>query len=456
MPSSRRRPGCASRADLLTSSCRDRGAEGWCAPPVQATIRPADVRIEGRTVLYEGRPGPSTEAYAGSGAGEGPVGPCPGLYGPRRPGVRDAGVRGEARWPSIRRNHGRHHCRSGTRHRHRRQPRPRRVHLADARLHRAQGRRECHPPPLSWCGVRTRGSRRAGCWPVSETNTTSTASGTPRAKPGCAKRRCGCCTLHESHPRADEAPFDSLRKRMTTLHTTPDDRVLVCLKGAPEAILDPAVLADPTDLLRTAEQQATLLAARGFRVLAIASGTRDDLPNHPADAESGLHLLGLVAISDPPKPEAAATIAACRAAGITPVLITGDHPATARAVATELGLLAAGRSHEDVVTGTELASGRVADLTAVRVFARTTPQQKLDIVEAWRSHGAVTAMTGDGVNDGPALRQADIGVAMGARGTEVARQAADLVPRSTSPHSGRSWRPNRSTRPASAWRQPQP
>ncbi|MCY0963265.1 cation-translocating P-type ATPase [Streptomyces sp. H27-H5] len=246
---------------------------------------------------------------------------------------------------------------------------------------------------------------------------------TAAAKAGCADQ----ATLHESHPRADEAPFDSVRKRMTTLHTTAEDRVLVCLKGAPEAILDPAVLADAPDLLHTAGQQAALLAARGFRVLAIASGTRDAVPNDAADAESGLHLLGLVAISDPPKPEAAATIAACRAAGITPILITGDHPATARAVAAQVGLLAAGTSSKDVVTGADIAAGQVEDLTAVRVFARTNPQQKLDIVEAWRSRGAVTAMTGDGVNDGPALRQADIGVAMGARGTEVARQAADLV-----------------------------
>ncbi|MCY0949929.1 cation-translocating P-type ATPase [Streptomyces sp. H27-S2] len=246
---------------------------------------------------------------------------------------------------------------------------------------------------------------------------------TAAAKAGCAAQ----ADLHASHPRTDEAPFDSLRKRMTTLHTTPEDRVLVCLKGAPEAILDPAVLDDDTDLLHTAEQQAALLAARGFRVLAIASGTRDAMPDDAADAESGLHLLGLVAISDPPKPEAAATIAACRAAGITPILITGDHPATARAVAAQVGLLAADTSSKDVVTGADIATGQVEDLTAVRVFARTNPQQKLDIVEAWRSHGAVTAMTGDGVNDGPALRQADIGVAMGARGTEVARQAADLV-----------------------------
>ncbi|MGW5398158.1 HAD-IC family P-type ATPase [Streptomyces sp. NPDC003952] len=201
---------------------------------------------------------------------------------------------------------------------------------------------------------------------------------------------------------------------MATLHTTPEDQVLVCLEGRARSD-DSAILADPKDLLRAAGQQAALLAARGFRVPAVASGTREDVPDHSADAASGLHLLGLVAISDPPKTEAAATIAACRAAGITPILITGDHPATARAVATEVGLLSSDSTHENVVTGADLTAGRVEDLTTVRVSACTNPQQKLDIVEAWRSQGAVTAMTGDGVNDGPALRQADIGVAMGAR-----------------------------------------
>ncbi|MGW7459446.1 cation-translocating P-type ATPase [Streptomyces sp. NPDC054797] len=234
-------------------------------------------------------------------------------------------------------------------------------------------------------------------------------------------------TLHRTHPRTDEEPFDSVRKRMTTLHTTPAGQVLVCLKGAPEAVLVPAVLADRTDLLRGAGQEAALLAARGYRVLAVASVLRDDAPHRAAEAESGLRLLGLVAISDPPKAAAAPTLAACRAAGITPVLITGDHPATARAIATRVGLLTDGGTDEDVATGADLASGRVRDLTAVKVFARTNPQQKLEIVEAWRSSGHITAMTGDGVNDGPALRRADIGVAMGRRGTEVARQAADLV-----------------------------
>ncbi|WP_284574410.1 cation-translocating P-type ATPase [Streptomyces sp. 2P-4] len=242
-----------------------------------------------------------------------------------------------------------------------------------------------------------------------------------------AKADCpGPAELHRACPRIAEAPFDSLRKRMTTLHHLPDGNVLVCLKGAPEAVLTPTVLAEPPEALERARRQAAALAARGFRVLAVAGAERLWQPLPAADAEHGLRLLGLIAISDPPKAAAATTLAACRAAGITPVLITGDHPATAHAIAVRTGLVGDGPA-EQVLTGPELAASRDADLTAVRVFARTDPQQKLDIVRAWRAGGAVTAMTGDGVNDGPALRQADIGVAMGARGTEVARQAADLV-----------------------------
>ncbi|MFF0473997.1 cation-translocating P-type ATPase [Streptomyces sp. NPDC004284] len=247
---------------------------------------------------------------------------------------------------------------------------------------------------------------------------------TAAAKTGCPEP----AELSAIRPRLGEAPFDSLRRRMTTLHETGGGGVLVCMKGAPEAVLDPAVLLDAPDALAAARHEAARLAARGHRVLAVASGVRDDLPSPVAEAETGLALLGLVALSDPPKPHAAATLASCRAAGITPVLITGDHPATARAVASRIALLGdAGETEGHVVTGADVAAGRVADLTSVRVFARTDPQQKLDIVEAWRAGGAVTAMTGDGVNDGPALRRADIGVAMGTRGTEVARQAADLV-----------------------------
>ncbi|MGO4633776.1 HAD family hydrolase [Streptomyces sp. 2RAF24] len=209
------------------------------------------------------------------------------------------------------------------------------------------------------------------------------------AKTGCPEP----AELSVTRPRIGEVPFDSLRRRMTTLHKTGGDEVLVCMKGAPEAVLDPAVLQDPPDMLAAAHQEAARLAAHGYRVLAVASGVRNDLPSPLTEAESGLALLGLVALSDPPKPHAAATLASCRAAGITPVLITGDHPATARAVASHVALLGDGAETEGhVVTGADVAAGRVADLTSVRVFARTDPQQKLDIVEAWRAGGAVPAL----------------------------------------------------------------
>jgi len=156
-------------------------------------------------------------------------------------------------------------------------------------------------------------------------------------------------------------------------------------------------------------------------VLAVTAADQPDRPPGP-DVEHGLRLLGLAAILDPPRPTAATTIASCQAAGITPVLITGDHPATAGAIARELGII---RSGEEVVDCR--AGGDARAFGAARVFARATPEQKLAIIQARKDAGDVVAMTGDGVNDGPALRRADIGVAMGKRGTEVARQAADLV-----------------------------
>ncbi|MDI9885111.1 cation-transporting P-type ATPase [Streptomyces sp. HNM0645] len=246
---------------------------------------------------------------------------------------------------------------------------------------------------------------------------------TAAVKAGCEERRL----LRERFPRTDEAPFDSLRKRMTTVHRAPSGRSLVCLKGAPEAVLDPTVLDEGPEPVAEARREAARLASRGFRVLAVASRTCSGRPPRASEAEHGLRLLGLAAISDPPKPAATATLAACRAAGIVPVLVTGDHPATARALAARVGLVDPGNTEGAVATGADLAAGRIADPTAVTVFARTDPQQKLDIVEAWHARGHVTAMTGDGVNDGPALHAADIGVAMGRRGTEVARQSADLV-----------------------------
>ncbi|MET7336136.1 cation-transporting P-type ATPase [Nonomuraea sp. NPDC005650] len=225
--------------------------------------------------------------------------------------------------------------------------------------------------------------------------------------------------LQERFPRVTERPFDSERKRMSTVHRLPGGQGRVICKGAPDVLLSPGILADDPTLLARAAERAEQLARDGYRVLAVASR---DLPAVPETApESGLSLLGLVAILDPPRPAAAAAITACKRAGIRPLLITGDHPGTARAVATDLGIINAG---DPVV---DLRDPGTADHARVSVYARATPRQKLDIIEDLRAHGETLAMTGDGVNDSPALRRADIGVAMGERGTEVARQAADLV-----------------------------
>jgi Ca2+-transporting ATPase len=224
--------------------------------------------------------------------------------------------------------------------------------------------------------------------------------------------------LAEHFPRYAELPFDSDRKRMTTAHRRPGGRTLTVCKGAPEALLHRPILTDPPELLARAAAQADDLARAGYRVLAIAQADRDGSPPLE-ELERGLRLLGLIAIVDPPRVSAATTIAACQAAGITPILITGDHPATARAIAVELGIIDP--------DGEVVDCRQLTDPGTAKVFARATPEQKLDIIEARRDAGDVVAMTGDGVNDGPALRRSDIGVAMGRRGTEVARQAADLV-----------------------------
>ena len=228
--------------------------------------------------------------------------------------------------------------------------------------------------------------------------------------------------LSAAAPRVAELPFDSGRKRMTTVHRRPGGGVRVLCKGAPEVLLGDAVVADDAGTVARARARARELAHDGFRVLAVAAADQPAAPAATEELEHGLRLLGLIAMLDPPRDSAPATIASCQAAGITPVLITGDHPATARAIAAEAGVL---RPGDDVVD----CSDPAADLSdpRARVFARASPEQKLAIITARQADGDVVAMTGDGVNDGPALRRADIGVAMGSHGTEVARQAADLV-----------------------------
>jgi Ca2+-transporting ATPase len=241
-------------------------------------------------------------------------------------------------------------------------------------------------------------------------------------------RKCGLSdtTLGVDTPRVAEVAFDAGRRRMTTLHAD-GDGVWVACKGALEA-LAPLLVPEDEPLLGPAAEAAERYAAAGYRVLALADRTLADLPETPGEAETGLRLAGLVAMADPPRPAGAASIASCRAAGMTPVMITGDHPVTARAIAGRLGILGA---DERTLTGDELDTLSDSEflglVESVRVYARMNPEQKLRIVRAWQGRGAVVAMTGDGVNDAPALRLADIGVAMGLMGTEVSKQAADMV-----------------------------
>jgi Ca2+-transporting ATPase len=238
--------------------------------------------------------------------------------------------------------------------------------------------------------------------------------------------------LRRRLPRHDEFPFDSQRKRMATVHEL-DGGWIACVKGAPEAILErcpwrltpqgPA----PFDV-QEALAQAGRLASQGLRVLAFAERRTDGPAAGIDEAESDLTFLGLVGLMDPPREEAAAAVAECLAAGIKPVMVTGDHPATARAIAERLGILGtAGR----VITGVELAALSDQELAAqvheIRVYARVDPEQKIRIVRALQAAGEFAAMTGDGVNDAPALKAADIGVAMGKGGTDVAREAAHMV-----------------------------
>ena len=239
-------------------------------------------------------------------------------------------------------------------------------------------------------------------------------------------------SLRQALPRQAVIAFDSERQRMTTLHDD-GDGVLACVKGAPEKVLPLCAQALTGDGVQAFDATAMVtaverLAADGYRVLALAQRRLPAVDNDAARVERELSFLGLVALIDPPRPEVPQAVADCRRAGITPVMITGDHPGTARAIAARLGISDDGRQQ---LTGRELermddaALARVA--RDIRVYARVTPEQKLRIVQALQARGEFVAMTGDGVNDAPALRQAGIGVAMGMKGTDVARQAADMV-----------------------------
>jgi Ca2+-transporting ATPase len=241
-------------------------------------------------------------------------------------------------------------------------------------------------------------------------------------------------SLTPIQPRLAEVAFDSERARMTTLHHD-GDLIAAFTKGAPEHILslchdrlgpDGMMPLDRAAVEETVER----MAAEGLRVLAVAMRRWPALPE-PLEAENietRLTFVGLVGLMDPPRAEAREAVQLCRTAGITPVMITGDHPATARAIAARLGIIA---DDGEVLTGRELARLEMKEfeehVERVRVYARVAPEQKIKIVKALQDKGEYVAMTGDGVNDAPALRRADIGIAMGITGTDVAREAGHMI-----------------------------
>ncbi|WDZ82384.1 cation-translocating P-type ATPase [Micromonospora cathayae] len=232
--------------------------------------------------------------------------------------------------------------------------------------------------------------------------------------------RCGLDpqSTRAAWPRVAEQPFEQAHRRMTTVHRTCAGQYLVVCKGAPENVLTAPVVDAPADEVAGLVAEAHRLAGAGLRVLAVATALVPELPD-PA-RPTGLRPAGLVAVGDPLRAGAAELSDSFDTAGVRLLLITGDHPATAAAIGGQLGLW---RDGDPLVRGDD----GLADVhPQARVFARTQPEQKLDLVAGLQARGHVVAMTGDGVNDAPALRRADIGVAMGG-GTEVARQAADLV-----------------------------
>jgi magnesium-transporting ATPase (P-type) len=245
-------------------------------------------------------------------------------------------------------------------------------------------------------------------------------------------------TEHEAaerrRPRVREYSFDSIRRRMSTAHALPTGDHLILTKGSPEAVLATSrwITGERGRVALGFSEREQILAdverltADGLRVIALAHRRQGgELPGLASEAETGLEFLGLVGIHDPVRPDVPAAVRRCRSAGIRVIMITGDHPGTARAVARQAGL-----ADEEVATGDQLPSDDAALarlLDRVTVLARVAPEQKLRITECLQARGEVVAMTGDGVNDGPALRRADIGVAMGASGTDVAREAADMV-----------------------------
>ena len=231
--------------------------------------------------------------------------------------------------------------------------------------------------------------------------------------------------LNASFPRLAEIPFDSDRKLMTTVNKI-DGKNIVIVKGAFDMMVPRCIAGD----LDKAKEMTDTMSADALRVLAVAYKEIDEIPEKPTseELENGLTFMGLVGMIDPPRPEARDAVAVCRRAGIKPVMITGDHVVTASAIAKELGIFVEG---DRAITGAELDAMTDTELDAqvesISVYARVSPENKIRIVKAWQRKGQVVSMTGDGVNDAPALKAADIGCAMGITGTDVAKGASDMT-----------------------------
>lgn len=227
------------------------------------------------------------------------------------------------------------------------------------------------------------------------------------------------------YPRLAEIPFDSDRKAMSTVNNI-DGKITVIVKGAFDVLASKCISGD----IEKAREMNERLSNNALRVIAIAYKEIDKVPEtpRPEELETELNFMGLVGIIDPPRPEAYEAVKICRRAGIKPVMITGDHVITASAIAKELGILQEG---DMAISGTELASMTDEELDSrvdkISVYARVSPEDKIRIVQAWQKKGQVVSMTGDGVNDAPALKAADIGCAMGITGTDVAKGAADMT-----------------------------